>query len=147
MSRGRFALKPPDQMVWQVDDPAITVRIDRDGVHLPDVPQASADVAAMAPFSAMLREMSGIFTGSLSAVRTTFEVTAHGDATAVRVHLVPRSARWQHMFRSLDLTFATPDLVMQAIHIEESLGDSLDIAFSDIHRNDAVAEATFGGHQ
>jgi hypothetical protein len=143
-THGRFAFKAPDQILWQIDEPAFSVRIDRGGVHLPDLPQARAEVAAMAPFTAMLREISGVFAGSLNSVRNAFEVTARGDAAAIQVQLIPRSAQWQRMFRSLDLTFAMPDLVMNRVRIEEALGDRLEIVFSDIHRNDAIAEGAAG---
>jgi outer membrane lipoprotein-sorting protein len=141
VTRGQFAFREPDQVLWRVDEPAITVRIDRNGIHLPDVPGLKDEVAALAPFSAMMRQLSGLFTGSLSAVRTTFEVTAEPDGGAIRVHLVPREPQWQRMFRSIDVWFADPDWVVTALHIEEALGDSLDIKFSDLHRNDSVAQA------
>jgi len=144
VSRGRFAFKAPDQVLWQLDDPKVTVRIDRQGVHLQDLPNADAEVAALAQFGEMMRDMSGMFTGSLSRVQKTFEVAATGDALAIHVRMTPRSDQWQRMFRSLELTFAMPDLVMHTIHIDETLGDSLDIVFSDMHRNDAVADAVFG---
>jgi outer membrane lipoprotein-sorting protein len=143
VSRGRFAFKQPDQVLWQMEEPSFTVRIDQQGVHLPDLPNAQAEVAAMAPFSAMLRELSGVFTGSLSNVRRTFEVQAEGDVAAIRVRLVPRSPQWQRMFRAIELSFATPDMVMKTIRLDEALGDHLEIVFSDVHRNDAVADAAF----
>lgn len=144
VTRGQFAFKQPDQILWQIDEPKITVRIDRQGVHLPDLPKAESEVAELAPFSEMMRELSGMFTGSLAGVRGAFDVRAQGDAAAIRVHLVPRKAQWQQMFRSLELAFAGPDLVMKTIHLDEALGDSLDIVFSDVHRNDTVANAAFG---
>lgn len=144
VTRGRFAFKAPDEVLWQIDDPKVTVRIDQRGVHLPDLPAAEAEMASLGPFSEMMRELSGLFRGSLATVQRSFDVTATGDTAGIRVHLVPRSPQWQGMFRSIDLTFAAPDLVMQAIHIEESLGDSLDIVFSDVHRNDGVANAAMG---
>jgi hypothetical protein len=145
VSHGRFALKAPDQVLWQLDDPRVTVRIDQHGVHMPGLPDAQADVASLAPFGEMMREMSGIFTGSLASVQQSFEVAATGDAAAIHVRLTPRRERWRRMFRSLELAFAMPDLVMQSIHVEEALGDSLDIVFSDVHRNDAAADAVFRG--
>jgi len=141
ITRGQFAFREPDQVLWRVDDPAITVRIDRSGIHLPDVPGLKDEVAALAPFSAMMRQLSGLFSGSLSAVRTAFEVTASPDGAAIRVHLVPRDPPWQHMFGSIDVWFAPPEWVVTALHIDEALGDSLDIKFSDLHRNDSVANA------
>lgn len=143
VSRGQFAFKQPDQVLWQIEEPAITVRIDRTGVHLPNIPNAEAEVAALGPFSNMMRELSGVFTGSLGTVRKTFDVRAEGDERAIHVHLMPRNAEWQRMFRSVALSFALPDLTMKSIHIDEALGDSLDIIFTDVHRNDAAAEAAF----
>jgi hypothetical protein len=141
ITRGQFAFRQPDQVVWRVDDPAITVRIDRDGIHLPDLPGVKDEVAALAPFSSMMRQLSGLFTGALSSVRNTFEVTAAPDQRAIRVHLVPREPQWQRMFRAIDVSFAEPEWVVATIHIDEALGDSLDIAFADVHRNDEVANA------
>ena len=141
VTRGRFAFKAPDEVLWQIDDPKITVRIDQHGVHLPDLPAADAEMASLGPFSEMMRELSGVFRGALGTVQQRFYVTAVGEPGGIRVHLVPRNPQWQRMFRAIDLTFATPDLVMQAIHIDESLGDNLDIVFSDVHRNDSVADA------
>jgi outer membrane lipoprotein-sorting protein len=141
VTRGEFAFRQPDQVLWRVDEPPITVRIDRGGIHLPDLPGAKDEMAALAPFSAMMRQISGLFTGSLRDVRDTFEVTAAPDAGAIRVHLVPRSTQLQHMFRSIDMLFVAPEWLVTTLHFEESLGDSLDITFSDIHRNDAVAHA------
>lgn len=141
VSRGRFAFKRPDQILWQIDDPPFTVRIDGQGIHLPDRAGARAEVAQLAPFSAILHELSGVFTGSLTSVRTSFDVQAQGDATAITVRLVPRDAQRQRMFRSVDVSFAPPDMVVKTMRLEEALGDSLEIVFSDVHRNDAVADA------
>jgi outer membrane lipoprotein-sorting protein len=143
VTRGAFAFRQPDQVMWRVDEPPITVRIDRDGIHLPDLPDAKDEMAALAPFSAMMRQLSGLFSGSLRNVRDTFDVTAAPDAGAIRVHLVPRPAPLQHLFSSIEMSFVAPEWVVTSLHFEEALGDSLDIRFSDIHRNDAVANAAF----
>ncbi len=141
VTSGEFAFRHPDQFMWRVTEPPFTVRIDREGIHLPDHAGAKDELAALAPFSAMMRQLSGLFTGSLTAVRDTFEVTAAPDGDGVRVHLVPRESQLQHMFRSIDMSFVPPQWVVTTIHFEEALGDSLDIAFSDIHRNDVTANA------
>ncbi len=143
VTRGQFAFRAPDRVLWRVDDPPITVRIDREGLHLPDAVGMKEEVAALAPFSAMMRQLSGIFTGSLSTVRNTFDVTASGDDRMIRVRLVPRDPQWRRTFQSITMSFAAPDWVVSTMHLEESLGDSLDIIFSDVHRNDAVANAAF----
>lgn len=144
VSTGRFAFKAPNHVLWQIDEPKVTIEIDGTGVHLPDVPNAEGEMAALAQFGAMMREMSGMFTGSLTGMQKSFAVTASSDAAAIRVHLAPRREEWQRMFRGVDLTFTAPDLLMHTIHIDEALGDSLDIVFSDVHRNDDTAEAALG---
>lgn len=143
VTRGQFAFRQPDQVVLRVDDPALTVRIDRDGIHLPDLPGAQDEVAALAPFGTMMRQLSGSFTGALSTMSSAFTVTAAADGNVIRVHLVPRDAQWRRTIGAIDLSFAGPNWVVAKIHIEESLGDSLDIVFSNVHRNDDVANAAF----
>jgi hypothetical protein len=143
VSTGRFAFKQPDQMLWQIDDPRVTVRIDEQGIHLPGL--AHGEQADLAPFSKVLREISGLFTGSWSSIQANFDVEVEPNEARVRVHLVPRSDEWRRLFRSMDLSFARPELMLQTIRLEEALGDSVEIVFSDVHRNDAVAAAAFEG--
>src|ERR1700675_1665596 len=135
VTRGQFAFRQPDQVVLRVDDPALTVRIDRDGIHLPDLPGAQDEVAALAPFGTMMRQLSGSFTGALSTMSSAFTVTAAADGNVIRVTLVPRDAQGRRTIGAIDLSFAGPNWVVAKIHIEESLGDSLDIVFSNVHRN------------
>ena len=144
VSTGRFAFKQPDQILWQLDEPRVTVRIDRQGVHLPDVPGVAEEAAALAPFSDVMRQLSGMFTGSLGTVQNHFTVQAHADEATIRVHLVPRDEQWQRMLRSLDVAFAIPDGVVKTMRLDEALGDHLEIEFSEIHRNDTVADAAIG---
>jgi len=139
VSRGRFAFRQPDQVFWSVDDPPVTVRIDRRGVRLPDLADAGDAKAALGPLSTMLQELSGLFTGRLGTLRQTFTVSATADAALLRLHLVPQPVEWQRMFRVIDVSFALPDAVIHSMRLEEALGDSLEITFSDVHRNDAVA--------
>jgi len=143
VSTGRFAFQQPDQILWQLDEPRVTVRIDRQGIHLPDLPGAAADAAALAPFSDVMRQLSGLFTGSTSTVESKFVVQAQADDASIRLHLVPRDAQWQRMVRALDVTFLLPAGVVKTMRLDEAIGDHLEIEFSDIHRNDGVADAAF----
>lgn len=141
VSRGRFAFKQPDLVVWQLDDPPLTVRIDSSGLHLPGRPQAEKEVAALAPFNRVMGEFAGIFTGNLEKVRGAFAVQARGGDAEVQVEMVPQQETWRRMFQRIELTFVAPGYVIRSIRLQESLGDRLEIEFSDVHRNDAVAEA------
>jgi outer membrane lipoprotein-sorting protein len=140
VSTGRFALRP-GEVLWVLDEPRVRVRIDRDGVHVPTM--GAAEQADLAPFGALFRELAAVFTGSWDRLEDSFAVSVTPEEHAVRVRLTPRSAEWQRVFHAMDLSFTTPTLVLSAIRLEESLGDSLEIQFSDIHRNDAVAAAAF----
>jgi len=139
ISTGRFAFRQPGELLWELDTPRVTVRIDKSGVHIPDVP--AAQYADLAPFSGMMRELSAVFTGSWDRVEASFTVTVMPEPNVVRVSLVPRNPEWQRMFRAMELSFLRPDLLIHTIRLDERLGDSVEIAFSDIHRNDAVAAA------
>jgi outer membrane lipoprotein-sorting protein len=143
VSRGRFAFRRPDEVLWAIDEPRLVVRIDRQGLHLPDAPEVQSDAAALASFSGMMRQMAGLFTGAFAPVREAFEVGAQADGTSIRVRLVPRGEPWRRTLQSIEVWFATPEVVVSRIHIEESLGDSVDITFSDVRRNDAAASAAF----
>jgi len=143
VSRGRFAFRRPDEVLWAIDEPRLVLRIDRQGLHLPDAPEVQSDAAALASFSGMMRQMVGLFTGAFAPVREAFEVGARADGNSIRVRLVPRAEPWRRTLQSVEVWFAAPEVVVSRIHIEESLGDSVDITFSDVHRNDAAASAAF----
>ncbi len=141
VSRGRFAFRAPDSVLWQLDDPAITVRIDAQGIHIPNRPEVEKEISAMAPFHRVMREMSGLFTGDLAGASGAFTVTAGGEGDAIVVKLVPRQDSWKRLFQQIKLTFAAPHFVIRQIRMEEALGDRVEIEFSDLHRNDAEADA------
>lgn len=141
VSRGRFAFRKPDQVLWEVEEPKLTLRMDGKGLHLPDVPGANEEIAAVAPFGKMMREMSGLFSGSLRAMQRGFEVQATAVPDGIDARLKPKLEQWRRMFSSITISFRGTDLVMQSLRIEEAQGDRLEIVFSDVHRNDATAAA------
>jgi outer membrane lipoprotein-sorting protein len=141
VTSGRFAFQQPGEVLWVLDEPPVTVRVDQAGVHVPDLPAAAH--VDLAPFGAVLRELSGIFTGSWERVQRHFEVRVQPGAEMVRVALVPRNPAWQQMFKSMEISFTQPSLLLAAIRLDENLGDRVEIRFSDVHRNDAVAAAAF----
>ena len=97
----------------------------------------------MAPMGAMFTQMGAIFTGSTQALRTGFDVSAQEDAEGILVHLVPRNAAWQRMYRSVDVRFVRPELVVRSIRLEDGFGDHLEIDLHDVERNIDVADDTF----
>ena len=143
VTRGRFAFKQPDLVIWEIDDPPTTLRIDGSGVHLQSSRLDKGDVAAVSQVGSLFRTISGLFTGALGDVERDFTVEASGDAETLRVHLVPRRPEWQRIATAIDMTFAGPASTVQSFHLQEPLGDRLDVVFSDVRRNDEVPAALF----
>ena len=141
INRGRFAFRAPDQVLWQLDDPALTVRVDSAGIHVPGRPDVEKEVAALGPLSRVMREFSGLFTGDVAAMGKAFGIRAHGTEDTIVIEMVPQEETWRRMFQKIELTFAAPSYTIRSIRLEESLGDRLEIAFSEVHRNDSVADA------
>jgi outer membrane lipoprotein-sorting protein len=140
VNRGSFAFRAPDQVLWKLDDPPLTVRIDAAGVHVPGRPDIEKEVA-QTPFNRVMREFSGMFTGNLAAMGNAFGVQARGTDDQVVLSMVPQQETWKRMFQSIELRFAAPSYTIRSIRLSESLGDRLLIEFSDVHRNDAAADA------
>ncbi len=141
VSRGRFAFRRPDRVLWEVEEPKLTIRIDGKGLHLPDLPGVKEEGAALAPFGQMLRDLSGLFTGSLAGLRRGFEVEAVAAAEGVDLRLRPKTEQWRRMFTAVSVSFRGAELTIASLRLQEALGDRLEIVFSDVHRNDAVAAA------
>lgn len=140
-SRGRFAFRRPDQVLWEVEDPPLRIRIDGSGVHLPDLPGLKEEAAAMAPFAQMMREMGSVFTGSLSGLSRSFDVSANPHADGVDLRLTPQTPQGRRMFAVIEVSFRGADLRIDSIRLQEALGDRLEIRFSDVHYNDPAAAA------
>lgn len=158
VGRGRFALRhvacPPNaekercpdgktpEILWQSEDPPLRLVIRADGVELPPEVAREAGEGSKALTSA-LQQVGSLLSGSVAGVARIGEVEAQPSPAGISVHLVPRQAAVRELFSAVDLEFVAPHLVLQSIRISESLGDRLEITFSEIHRNDEIAEAAF----
>ena len=143
ITRGQFAFQRPDVVVWQVDDPPATIRIDRTGLRVLNSSVSQADVDAIAPVGSLFRSIGGLFSGSIGAVERDFAVEARADGDVLRVHLVPRRPEWQRVATAIDLTFAPPAYTIQTFRLDDPLGDRLEVRFFDVRRNDAVPSQLF----
>ena len=141
VTHGSFAFKQPDQVMWKIDDPPLTIRINRQGLRIDERPEVENEVRAMASFSQLMRKLSGMFVGSLQEIEGSFDVVAGSDASEIRLQLTPKEAQLKDLFRTITVSFTTADVVMHSLRVEEALGDRLEIVFSDVHRNDSAAEA------
>ncbi len=145
INHGRFAFRMPDTVLWEMEDPSFIIRIDHNGLSLPNRPDLQGEVQAMAPLTTMLREMSSVFTGATTVLRERFVVTTESTDTEITLHLQPRQAEWARMFSAVDLTFRAPDFVIARLQMQESIGDRLVIDFTEMHRNDNTAELWLAG--
>jgi outer membrane lipoprotein-sorting protein len=142
-STGTFAFKHPDRVLWKIDEPPFEMRIDGSKVQLP--PGEGLGMRAMPPgLESLLGAMSAVFTGDIEAASRRFDIEGKQDGESIVVRMSPRESADRRLVGNLRLTFVRPELILRSIHMEETVGDSVDIVFSDTHRNDAVAEEALG---
>jgi outer membrane lipoprotein-sorting protein len=144
VSSGRFAFKRPDRILLKMEQPQpLTVTIAGREVHIPNLPKRERQALGMAPMASMFTQLGAVFTGSMQALEQGFEVAAVEEDSAIQVALVPRQERWKRMFRSIQLRFTGPQLLVQKIRLDEALGDNLEITLSDVRYNVDIPDATF----
>ena len=140
VSTGTFAFKHPDQVLWKIDEPAFEVRINGAKIQLPE--GVDPGMRAMPPgLEGLLGAMSAVFTGDIDAASRRFNMEAKEEGSDLVVRMSPKESADRRLLGDMRLTFGRPDLVLRTMHLEEAVGDSLDIEFHDTHRNDAAAEA------
>lgn len=144
VSTGRFVFKRPDRILWAIDKPQPTsVIVNGSEVSVPDLPESERRALAAAPMVQMLRELGGVFTGAMEQVQEAFEVDARQEGPAIDVKLVPRRAADKKLFRTIEVQFVGPDLLVKEIRLEDGLGDRLRVTFDHVRRNADVADSTF----
>jgi len=140
VSRGRFALKRPDRLLWRVEDPEpLSVVIDGGELRVPGGRPAMTG----APVAAVAGWLGSMFAGDVRSLERAFDVSAREDEGAVEVQLRPREAAWRRFFTVAELRFARPALTLAAIRLRDALGDSVEIELHDVRRNDEVPDSTF----
>jgi hypothetical protein len=132
-TNGRFSFTHPDTILWKVEDPSFEIRIEAGKVHLPPGEESSLP-ATWPALSGLFASMSAMFTGDMNKVLRTFDVEAHASDDAIVVDMAPKTSGEYRLVDSIRLTFTQPDLLLHDIHIEESVGDRLDIVFHDSKR-------------
>lgn len=139
VTTGQMSLRAPDRMVWRIDEPAQVVRIEKGELHLPGHDE-SAKQASRA-WAESLGHVTRMLSGDLAALGEHFEIQATASGPGIQAALLPRHAAMRETIEKIELDFAAPELTLAAVRIREPLGDRLEIVFSDVHRNDARAEA------
>lgn len=143
VTRGQFAFRRPDVVVWHIDDPPTTIRVDSGGVRVLNPSVSQADVDAVAPAGGVFRSLGGLFSGAVGGVQQDFAVEARADGDVLRVRLVPRRPEWQKVATAIEMTFTAPEYTIGTFRLDDPLGDRLEVRFFDVRRNDAVPASLF----
>jgi len=144
VSTGRFAFKRPDRMRLEIETPRpATILINGRDIRIPGMTESDKQQLAMTPMAAMFTELGAMFAGSADALRGHFEVTATPADGAVTVTLTPTVPAWQRLFRTIRLRFVEPDFALASVQLDDALGDRLDIAMSDVQRNQDLPDSLF----
>lgn len=130
---GQFVFRHPDNIVWKVDEPPFEINLQGGKLQLPPGEEASLR-ATMPSMSGMFAGMSAMFTGDAEKVLSAFDVDARHDGNDIVIDLKPKGGGERRIIAALRLKFGEPSLELREIHIEEAVGDSLDIVFHDTQR-------------
>jgi outer membrane lipoprotein carrier protein len=143
-SSGRFVFKGPDRLLLQVDRPAPTRILIRGGeIDIRGLPESERRALQGSPLAGTFASIGALFTGSLRQLEESFALQARRSGDGIEVELRPRQDRGTHVLRSMRLRFGGRNLLIEEIHIEESLGDSLTITLDNVRRNTGVSDTLF----
>jgi outer membrane lipoprotein-sorting protein len=144
VSTGRFVFQRPDRMRLEIETPrSAVIVINGRQVSIPGLSAANQQQLALTPMTAMFTELGAMFGGSAATLRRHFDVSAKPAGDAIEVMLRPTVPDWQRLFRTIGLRFAGPDLLISSMQLEDALGDHLEIAMSDVQRNQDIPDALF----
>ena len=144
VSAGRFVFQSPDHMRLEIESPRrATILIKGRDISIPGIAESDKQQLSMTPMAAMFSELGAMFSGSPAQLRQHFQVTAVPVDNGIEVTLTPTVPEWQKLFRTIRLRFAGPDLLMSTMHLDDALGDQLDIVMSDVQRNQTLPADAF----
>jgi outer membrane lipoprotein-sorting protein len=142
VSRGRFRLKQPGRVRWDVDTPAsVAMVVTTEGIVMQEAGAAPARAAALPVPTA---EIVALISGSMSAVTQHFDVRRptereHGDVFELR----PRSPQLASVLSSVTLELAPADKHVRRVVLDEATGDRTEIVFEDVKINAIIPDAEF----
>jgi outer membrane lipoprotein-sorting protein len=144
VATGRFLFERPDRMRLDIESPRpATILINGRDIRIPGMSESDQQQLAITPMAAMFTELGAMFSGSATVLRQHFDLVAKPADGAIEVTLTPTVPDWQKLFRTIQLRFAEPDLVIDSMQFDDALGDRLDIAMSDVHRNQDLPDDEF----
>lgn len=144
VSTGRFRFRRPDRMRIDVEKPrALTIVVAGDQLTVPGMPERERRAMAGSPMAGMFREIGALFAGQLAKPPPGFAMDARAADGGVEVRLTPTAAEYQQLFQRIALRFHGRDLTLQAMRLDEALGDRLEIELRDVQRNVELPDDAF----
>jgi outer membrane lipoprotein-sorting protein len=142
VSRGRFLLKQPGRVRWDVDAPTPIAMVITTGGILMQEPGAAPTQAAALPVPTA--EILALISGSMSSVTQHFDVRRptgheHGDVFELR----PRSPQLAGVLASVTLELAAADKHVRRVVLDEASGDRTEIVFEHVKINAVIPDAAF----
>ena len=92
------------------------------------------------PWYRYWRDLGGLFTGSLTGLEQSFDAGARQNGDLIEVALTPRRPADRRILSRIELNFDAAEGTIRRIRLHESIGDRLEIIFTDVLTNDASAE-------
>lgn len=144
VASGHFAFERPDRILWAIEKPRPVRIVVRGGeVIIPGLAAEDRRALESAPLAAVGRQLAALFAGPLENLQRDCELDARGDGKEIRLRLEPRRESWRDVFRSMEVRFRRPDLVIDRIRMEDALGDHLEIVLKDVQCNVELPSSTF----
>lgn len=144
VSTGRFRFRRPDRVRLDIETPhPSTILIAGRSITIPGLDATEQRAIAGSPMAAMFTELGAVFAGTLDRAPAHFAVTARGEGDAIIVTLTPTAADYQRLFRSIEIRFGGPVIMVQSMRLDDALGDSLEVALRDVRRNPDLPDAVF----
>jgi outer membrane lipoprotein-sorting protein len=144
VSTGRFFFEQPDRVRLEIETPrAATIVVNGRDISIPGLTERDKEQLAMTPMASMFSELGGMFGGSAENLRRNFAVAAAPEDGAIALTLTPTVPAWQRLFRTIQLRFTEPDLVLGAMRFEDALGDRVEIVMRDVQRNPDLPDSLF----
>jgi outer membrane lipoprotein-sorting protein len=142
VSRGRFRLKQPGRVRWDVDAPASIAMVITAGGIVMQEPGAPPARAAALPVPTA--EIVALIGGSMGAVTQHFDVRRpteheHDDVFELR----PRSPQLASVLESVTLELDPGDKHVRRIILDEATGDRTEIVFENVKINAIIPDAEF----
>lgn len=144
VSTGRFRFRRPDHVRLDIETPRPgTILIAGRSITIPGLDATEQRALAGSPMAAMFTELGAVFAGTLERAPAHFAVSARGDGEAIVVTLTPTAADYQRLFRSIEIRFGGPLIMVQSMRLDDALGDSLEVQLRDVRRNPDLPDAVF----